>query len=38
VISNWQGGSCADGGQILAAGDLRVHAQALKLLQDSSGR
>jgi myo-inositol-1(or 4)-monophosphatase len=32
VITNWQGGSCADGGQILAAGDARVHAQAMKLL------
>jgi histidinol phosphatase-like enzyme (inositol monophosphatase family) len=33
VITNWQGGSCADGGQILAAGDPRVHAQAMKLLR-----
>ena len=32
VITNWQGGSCADGGQILAAGDARVHAQAMKRL------
>jgi myo-inositol-1(or 4)-monophosphatase len=32
VITNWQGGSCAHGGQILAAGDVRVHAQAVKLL------
>jgi myo-inositol-1(or 4)-monophosphatase len=32
IITNWQGGSCADGGQILAAGDARVHAQAMKLL------
>jgi myo-inositol-1(or 4)-monophosphatase len=32
IITNWQGGSCADGGQILAAGDPRVHAAALKLL------
>jgi myo-inositol-1(or 4)-monophosphatase len=32
VITNWQGGSCADGRQILAAGDRRVHDAALKLL------
>jgi histidinol phosphatase-like enzyme (inositol monophosphatase family) len=32
IITNWQGGSCAAGGQILAAGDVRVHAQAMKLL------
>jgi histidinol phosphatase-like enzyme (inositol monophosphatase family) len=32
LITNWQGASCADGGQILAAGDARVHAQAMKLL------
>src|SRR5262245_28468746 len=32
VISNWQGGSCADGGQILAAGDARAHTQAMGLL------
>ncbi len=32
VITNWQGGSCADGKQILAAGDRRAHDAALKLL------
>ena len=32
LITNWQGGSCANGGQILAAGDPHVHAQAMKLL------
>ena len=32
IITNWQGGSCAEGGQILAAGDARVHAEAIKLL------
>ena len=32
VITNWQGGSCADGQQILASGDRRVHDAALKLL------
>ena len=33
VMTNWQGGSCAHGGQILAAGDARVHAQAMRLLR-----
>ena len=32
IITNWQGGSCAQGGQILAAGDRRVHEQVMKLL------
>jgi histidinol phosphatase-like enzyme (inositol monophosphatase family) len=32
IISNWQGGSCEHGGQILAAGDTRIHAQAMDLL------
>jgi myo-inositol-1(or 4)-monophosphatase len=32
VITNWQGRSCANGGQIVAAGDARVHAQAIELL------
>jgi histidinol-phosphatase len=32
IITNWEGGSCAHGGQILAAGDARVHEQAMKLL------
>jgi myo-inositol-1(or 4)-monophosphatase len=35
IITNWQGKSCANGGQILAAGDPRVHGQALKLLSGS---
>jgi histidinol-phosphatase len=32
VITDWQGGDCSAGGQILAAGDARIHAQAIKLL------
>lgn len=32
IITNWQGGSCGHGGQILASGDLRVHAAAMKIL------
>jgi myo-inositol-1(or 4)-monophosphatase len=31
-ITNWQGDSCADGKQILATGDKRLHAAALALL------
>jgi myo-inositol-1(or 4)-monophosphatase len=34
IITNWQGGSCADGGRILAAGDPRVYAEALKILAE----
>jgi myo-inositol-1(or 4)-monophosphatase len=32
IITKWQGGSCADGGQVLAAGDRRIHEAALELL------
>jgi histidinol-phosphatase len=32
IITNWQGGSCAHGGQILAAGDRRLHEEVMKLL------
>ena len=32
VITNWQGGSCAEGGQVLAAGDARLHETVMKLL------
>jgi myo-inositol-1(or 4)-monophosphatase len=32
IITNWQGGSCAHGGQILAAGDPEIHKQAMRLL------
>jgi histidinol-phosphatase len=32
VITNWQGGPCYEGGQILAAGDARLHAEAVKML------
>jgi len=35
IISDWRGNSCADGGRILAAGDARIHAQAIKLLGSS---
>ncbi len=32
IITDWDGGSPEDGGRIVAAGDPRVHAQALELL------
>lgn len=32
IITDWQGRSCANGGQILAAGDRLLHAQAMELL------
>ena len=32
IITNWQGGDCSHGGQVIAAGDRSVHAAALKLL------
>src|SRR5690348_6648155 len=32
IITNWQGGDCSAGGQCLAAGDRRIHAAALELL------
>jgi myo-inositol-1(or 4)-monophosphatase len=32
IITNWQGGDCSAGGQILAAGDARMHALAMVLL------
>jgi myo-inositol-1(or 4)-monophosphatase len=32
IITNWEGGSCAHGGQILAAGDPAIHKEAMRLL------
>jgi len=32
IVTNWRGGPCADGGRVIAAGDKRVHAAALKIL------
>ena len=32
VVTNWRGGSCDDGGQVLAAGSEALHAEALDLL------
>jgi len=35
IITDWSGKPAAKGGRIIAAGDKRVHAEALKLLQAS---
>ena len=32
VITTWEGGPARDGGRIIAAGDKRVHAEAMKML------
>ena len=32
VITSWEGGSAANGGRVIAAGDKRVHEAAMKLL------
>jgi len=32
IVTDWSGGSATKGGRILAAGDRRVHAEALRLL------
>ena len=32
IVTNWEGGSAVKGGRIIAAGDKRVHAAALKIL------
>ena len=31
-VTNWQGGSCAEGGQVLACGNEIIHKQALEIL------
>jgi len=33
IVTNWQGGPAHRGGQVIAAGDMAVHAQALALLR-----
>jgi myo-inositol-1(or 4)-monophosphatase len=35
VVTTWDGGPAKDGGRIIAAGDKRVHEQALALLRNS---
>ncbi len=36
VITNWRGSDCSSGGQVIAAGDRRVHAQALEILEHAA--
>ena len=33
IVTDWNGDPMRDGGNAIAAGDARVHAEALKLLQ-----
>jgi len=33
VVTDWRGQPCLEGGRVVAAGDKRVHAAALKFLQ-----
>jgi len=33
IITDWKGGDCSHGGQVIAAGDRQVHEEALKLLR-----
>ena len=33
IVTNWRGGSCDDGGQVLAAGSKALHGEVLELLQ-----
>jgi histidinol phosphatase-like enzyme (inositol monophosphatase family) len=35
IVTNWDGGPAKDGGRVIAAGDRRVHEQALALLKNS---
>lgn len=37
IVTDWQGGDCRHGGQVLAAGDARLHAEALELLRGHTG-
>ena len=34
IITNWHGESCANGGQVIAAGDPRVHEETIKMLAE----
>jgi len=32
IVTNWQGGDCSQGGQVIAAGDVALHEKALAVL------
>jgi myo-inositol-1(or 4)-monophosphatase len=34
IITSWEGGPAKDGGRVIAAGDARVHAQAMAMLRE----
>ena len=34
IVTTWQGDDARDGGRVIAAGDRRVHAAAMKILSD----
>ena len=34
IVTNWQGETVNEGGQVIAAGDPEVHAAAIKLLNN----
>lgn len=36
VVSNWRGGPAHNGGQVIAAGDPVLHAQALEILAQAA--
>ena len=38
VVTTWTGAPATEGGQIIAAGDARVHREALALLADGAGK
>lgn len=33
VVTSWDGGDCQNGGRVVAAGDKRIHAEALAVLR-----
>ena len=35
IVTNWQGGAAHHGGQVIAAGNREIHAEALAILQES---
>jgi len=37
IVTNWQGGPAHQGGQVIAAGDPRIHAESLRLLAGGQG-